>query len=296
MHALNTRRMCALVLLMICLFSGFGHARAEETALNVLLIGVDSAAEGQRGRSDVMMLACIRPESGSVHLVSFLRDLYVSIPGVGKTRLNAAYHYGGEALLKQTLEENFGIKIDGNLEVDFSGFTKIIDTLGGVSIELRQDEAEAINLSTSRTLTEGTQLLTGTEALAYARIRKLDSDGDFSRTARQRKLLEILLSTVMQDMDVMKLYSLMESVIPYVATNMNATAIFNLATSVLQSGIIQKAQSGETLMEQFRLPMDKAYSYKTIDGASVVYMSTSKFKQNKEALHEFIYGSYYPAE
>lgn len=286
-----------------------------DNVVNILLVGIDtrstSLEEGYQ-HGDVQIICSINKDTGAIKLTSLLRDMYVTIPGYkNKNRINVAYHRGGGELAMRTINRNFELNIEHYVTINFYGLASIIDSIGGIDMELTKAEANAINTylrkhpptkydntdGKDRVKLEskaGVQHLDGIQAVMYARVRSIDND--FSRTARQRKLLEVLLNTVMQDMDVMKLYSLMESVIPYVATNMNATAIFNLATSVLQSGIIQKAQSGETLMEQFRLPMDKAYSYKTIDGASVVYMSTSKFKQNKEALHEFIYGNYYPAD
>jgi len=191
--------------------------------------------------------------------------------------------YGGMPLLNQTLEENFGIKIDGNLEVDFSGFTKIIDTLGGVSIELRQDEAEAINLSTSRTLTEGTQLLTGTEALAYARIRKLDSDGDFSRTARQRKLLASVLNAC-KDSSFPTLLKLTKQLLPTVNSDIPNKELLSMALDVLP-------ELSELNIQGQQIPQEGAYSYQTIRGMSVLVPDIAAARQ---FLEETLYGAASP--
>ena len=97
---------------------------AEADASNIksiLLIGQDKREGESRQRSDSMILATLDKDQGTVSLTSFMRDLYVAIPGYSTTRINAAYAYGGMDLLDQTLEENFGVKIDGNVEVDFSG-------------------------------------------------------------------------------------------------------------------------------------------------------------------------------
>ena len=119
-------------------------ALAEER-LNVLLIGVDHAQSGQNGRSDTMMLASIDPAQGSVRLVSFLRDLYVPIPGHGRSRLNAAYFYGGERLLKETLEKQFGVTIDRTVTVRFSVLEELVNQLGGIEIELEEKERVHLN-------------------------------------------------------------------------------------------------------------------------------------------------------
>jgi len=262
--------MCALVLLMICLFSGFGHARAEETALNVLLIGVDSAAEGQRGRSDVMMLACIRPESGSVHLVSFLRDLYVSIPGVGKTRLNAAYHHGGEALLAETIEKNFGIAIDRTAAVHFSLLADLVDQLGGIELEIAQRELDHLNdviqsynadygLTGGWIAQAGRQLLDGRQALSYSRIRKIDSD--FQRTSRQQAVIAAMLErmSMMSRWDLLKMAV---SSLERVETDLTLGDLLTLAPMM--------GRLNETEILTAQVPFEGTYDEVTINGMMVL--------------------------
>lgn len=153
----------------------------NDSLINILLIGQDKREGEERQRSDAMILCSFNPETSKLSMMSFLRDLYVQIPGYEDNRLNAAYAYGGFELLKETLELNFGISVDGCLESDFSGFEKIIDTIGGVEIELTKEEAEIVGVN------EGVCTLNGNQALTYARIRKIDSD--FQRTERQRKIM-----------------------------------------------------------------------------------------------------------
>ena len=131
------------------------------------------------------------------------------------------------------------------------------------------------------------------QAVMYARLRKIDND--FGRTARQRHLLELLLNKIMQDMSLDKMMSLIETCIPYVSTNVNLNTMLELGMTVLSSGIITRAQNGEELLQQHRVPMDGCYSYKDIDGASVIYLSTKNQTKNTQSIHEFIYGQYYPA-
>ena len=120
---------------------------AEADASNIksiLLIGQDKREGESRQRSDSMILATLDKDQGTVSLTSFMRDLYVAIPGYSTTRINAAYAYGGMDLLDQTLEENFGVKIDGNVEVDFEVFQVLVDKVGGIDLELTQAEADYI--------------------------------------------------------------------------------------------------------------------------------------------------------
>lgn len=193
------RRLCAFLLAALMLFS---IAQAEEKALNVLLIGVDAAGAAERGRSDAMILAQVRPAEGSVRLVSFLRDLYVPIEGVGNTRLNAAYYHGGAELLKKTLEKQFGVSIDRTVTVDFALLCELVDALGGVEVAIEEREIAHLNdiisdynsdhgLEGGKIAKAGLQRLDGRQALCYSRMRKIDSD--FHRTSRQQMLIGAML-------------------------------------------------------------------------------------------------------
>ena len=137
--------------------------------VNILLIGQDRREGEKTARSDSMILCTWHRKTGDLTMTSFLRDLYVPIPGYRSNRINAAYSLGGAELLDETLKQNFQLHIDGNIEVDFSQFAGIIDLLGGVTIELREDEAAEINRETGGSLTAGKQTLNGAEALTYSR-------------------------------------------------------------------------------------------------------------------------------
>ena len=185
-------------------------------------------------------------------LTSFQRDTYVYIPGYGYDKLNASYNYGGAKLSIQTIEANFGIKVDRYAVVDFDSFKKIIDTLGGVDMEVTQDEIDYINYQmyknnqadTRTTITDapGTVHLNGQEALWYARNRglKKGEDGneigldgdDWDRTSRQRKLLETLF-TSMKSADLGQIVSIVSSVGPLVTTNLKKDEITALVSHAL---------------------------------------------------------------
>lgn len=209
------------------IFSG----KNKKEVWNILLIGQDKR-EGESGnRSDTMILCSYNPKTKQLIMTSFLRDLYVPIPGYGKNRINAAYAYGGASLLADTLEENFGIPVDGTVQVDFSNFPKILDQLGGVTLELRQDEADEINRETGGQLCAGLQTMTGEEALAYSRIRKLDMDGDFSRTDRQRKVLRSVWDQY-KNSSLPTWVKTLGTLLPMVDTDMGNGALLALAVSV----------------------------------------------------------------
>ena len=240
-------------------------------SVNILLIGQDRSEESYRTRSDTILLCTFHPKSKTLTMTSILRDLYVTIPGHGNNRINAAYTAGGIPLLRQTLEENFGITVDGCVEVDFSGFAEIIDLLGGVELELRQEEADIINKSTGSSLSAGKQLLGGRQALAYARIRKLDADGDFSRTARQRKLLSVLLETCRHS-SLPTLLRLVKEALPLITTDIPRKELSSLVLELLP--MISQLE----IREQY-IPAEGTYSYQTIRGMSVLVADMEAARQ-----------------
>lgn len=196
--------------------------------MNILIVGQDQKPEDNtRQRSDVMMLCSYNRETNEVHITSFLRDLYVKLPGgYSHNKLNAAYHFGGFKLLYQTLLDNFGVKIDGGIEVDFNGFVDIVDLLGGVDMYLTAEEAPYV----SSTATEGVNHLNGRKALNYARTRK--TDDDFGRTERQRKMLVALFEKV-RHADLDTINELINTALSMVKTDMTDEAIASLIAALL---------------------------------------------------------------
>lgn len=243
--------------------------------VNILLIGQDRREGEETARSDSMILCTYHRKTGNVTMTSFLRDLYVPIPGHHSNRINAAYSEGGAALLDDTLRENFSLHIDGNIEVDFSQFAQIIDLLGGVELELREDEAAEINKETGSDLAAGTQVLNGAQALTYARIRKLDADGDFSRTSRQRKVMSALLSRY-RDMQWKDLLPLMDQLLPLISTDMNYGKLVLLAMEILP-----KLSSAQITNQ--RIPADGTFSDEKINGMAVL---SADLEANRQILRD----------
>ena len=241
------------------------EALNNDGLVNILLIGQDRREGEGRQRSDAMILCSFNPETNKLSMISFLRDLYVQIPGYEDNRLNAAYAYGGFELLKETLELNFGISVDGCLESDFEGFEKIIDTVGGVDIELTAKEAEIVGNGAS----EGLCTLNGKQALTYARIRKIDSD--FQRTARQRKIMGAVFEKA-------KSYSLTElamfftKILPLMATDMTEDEMMALALSFASS-----FRDIET--ESFTVPADGTYKIAMIREMAVLVPDLYEIKK-----------------
>lgn len=287
-----------------------------DNVVNILLVGVDTrstALDDGLQHGDVQIILSINKDTGSVKLTSILRDLYVTIPGYkSKNRINVAYARGGGALAMRTINHTFEMNIEHYVTINFYGLASIIDAIGGVDVDLTKAEAKAINTYLKQhppkydnqdkdyervplEAVAGVQHLDGVQAVMYARTRSVDND--FGRTARQRHLLDLLLQKIMQDMTVDKFMTLMETSLPYVQTNVNASTMLNLGLSVLNSDIISRAQAGESLLEQMRIPMDETWKYDQTDGGSsvVVFRTVARREENVQALHEFIYGQYYPA-
>ena len=242
--------------------------------VNILLIGQDRREGEERARSDSMILCTFNKRTKQITMTSFLRDLYVPIPGHGSNRINAAYTLGGMKLLDKTLRENFGIYIDGNVEVDFGHFAQIIDLLGGVDMELRQDEANFINKETGSDLAAGMQRLNGEQALMYSRIRKLDSDGDFSRTDRQRKVMSALFQAY-KNSGINTMLSLVKQILPMVDTDMGTIEMMLLAME-----LVPMLSQAEVVSQH--VPAAGTYTDQNIQGMSVLVPDTDAVRQMLE--------------
>ncbi len=194
----------------------------DDKLVNILVVGQDGRESVGRTRTDTMILLSFNPETNEASMISFLRDLYVQIPGRSDNRLNAAYVFGGFSLLKNTFRANFNIYIDGFFKIDFEGFEDVIDIPGGVDIELTAAEAKIIGDGAH----EGVSHLDGPHALMYARIRKLDSD--FGRTNRQRNIVTAVFNKVKKS-SVSDLLKLVDVVLPYLSTDMSNSQIMRIA-------------------------------------------------------------------
>ena len=235
----------------------------SENVVNILLIGQDAREGEGRSRSDSMILVTFNKDKKTITMTSFLRDLYVKIPGYRDNKLNATYVFGGMPLLNQTLEQNFGVRIDGNIEVNFSHFADVINLLGGVDLELRADEAGTVNLLTGRyVLGAGMMHLDGEQALHYSRIRSLDADADFSRTNRQRKVINALIEKF-RNTKLTTMMGLLDDLLPMITTDLTNAEILDLATELFPM------LADCTIVSQ-RIPADGTYSLATINQMSCI--------------------------
>lgn len=248
---------------------------------NILLLGVDSRdpEDDTNSRSDSMMLISVDSEHNCIKMVSFLRDSWVYIPELDKyQRLNAACSADGYDGVVDTIEYNFGVDIDGYVVADFEMFKVLVDSVGGVEVDVTEQEADEVTNHPVRygnvTLEAGKYNLTGEQALAYCRIRKIDTD--FMRAYRQRTVMQSILKSV-KSANPVKLLLMASKCAPYIETNLSKT-------DIMQTGI--SALSCIGTMVETRVPFDSTWSYKTIQGNSVISIDADK---NKEMLIDTIY-------
>lgn len=269
----------------------------EDGVINVLLIGNDSRENGEDGRSDAMILISISSKTKKIYMTSLLRDMYVEIPGYGGNRLNAAYAYGGAALLCETIEQNFGIEVNRYALVNFQAFANMVDAVGGVDLELTNEEVQWVNAYLNEyNLLEGREITTdyldtslsgmlhlnGPQALAYCRNRYIGTD--FGRTERQRKVLGAVMKKLPLAMAANS-SDLIDGLFPYLTTNLTQAEVYQLS--------LNAAKYLSYDVEQMTIPAEGTYSNATIRQMMVLQVD---FEANKKLLRGNLYGEGEEAE
>ena len=187
-----------------------------------------------------MMILTIDDKNKSIKLTSLVRDTLVNIPGHGYEKLTHAYAYGGAKLLLDTIEQNFKISIKDYAAVNFNSFIDLVDVLGGVEVNVKEKEIDHLNdvivnsFNTSNKEAEepqfirsdGKQLLNGYQALAYARIRKVDSI--YERDTRQREVLKSIADKLVE-LPITNYPKVIKKILPYVDVNISMSKLINLA-------------------------------------------------------------------
>lgn len=208
---------------------------------SILVLGTDSRSSDDAGRSDSMILVSLNSRTNEITMTSFMRDCYVEIPDYGWNKLNAAFAFGGADLVMETIEHNFGVQIDDYVSFDFMSFASVIDSVGGIDVDISDAEAEEINNilisevneimgddRMSDLLSGGGHLhLVGKQALSYARIRNV-GNSDFERTERQRRVIELMIEK-MTSFNPGMLPKLAMNSIPDVSSNMSAAEMYLLS-------------------------------------------------------------------
>ena len=257
---------------------------------HLLLLGIDNPGNELTGRSDTMLLASFNARTGKLKLISFMRDTYVSIPGHGHNKLNAAYSFGGPELLLQTLGASFGVHVDGYVAVNYALMSDLVDAIGGVRLEVTADELKKLNgileyynhlrgapKDEGLLIAPGMQTLNGLQTMSYARIRKLDSD--FVRVQRQQKVI-LAIYDQLRTLDLLTLTGVITQYISQVGTNVTLAKAASLVASVL-------ARGGEVAVDTLRVPVEHAYTPKMLHET---YYVVPNLEKCQTAIHDFLYG------
>lgn len=260
----------------------------DENIINVLLLGEENIYGAKRGRTDAIILVSVNLNGGPLKMVSFQRDLFVSIPGYADDKLNASYAYGGAKLIMETIEQNFGVDIDSYVKVGFDGFENIIDQLGGLRLSLTARESEYLNTTKyiskpeERNTVAGYQTMTGAQVLGYCRVRYVPTaeglTNDFGRNYRHRVVLKAIFEQY-KSKSFAELATVMRQCFNYVSAPSN---LEELAVDCLTAVMEKKMFEIETM----QVPQSGKYTDATISGKDVIVF----YPECVDLLQEFLYG------
>mgnify|MGYP004517116529 CR=1 FL=1 len=259
--------------------------------LTLVFFGTDSRDiyDMSQGRSDSIIVVSINPKIRTIKLISIPRDTYVNIPGYGYTKINHAYAYGGEQLSIKTINSNFGLNIKEYVTIDFSGLINVINSVGGIEMDITEQELEVLNhylpasYKTSgreyKKMTEyGHVVLNGEEALAHSRDRYVGSD--FDRATRQRKVLEALFNKL-SEMKYSEILNLLNSYLQEVKTNINITEYLKIVMSIFKN----KDEYSKNIIS-VQVPSTDYSSGQMIDG---IYYFVPDIQKSKQDMLMYIY-------
>lgn len=256
--------------------------------INLAVYGVDSRANDlkKNTRSDSIMIVSINKKTKDVKIASIFRDTYSSIQDHGFTKINHAYAYGGPELSINTINRNFDLNITNFVTVNFSALTNVIDLLGGIELNIEEDELKYVNdytrdvaringMDYTYIKSPGKQTVTGVQATGYCRVR-YTAGGDFTRAKRQRTVLEAILKKAKHSNPV-TLYKVANEMLPQIYTSLNTSDMLKLSASIFRYNIV----------ENDGFPFDNRTG--KINGASVVIPTT--LTENVTELHRFLFGT-----
>lgn len=268
---------------------------------SILLLGTDARLWDDMKHTDTMIVVCYNTNNGAIRMISVMRDAFVELEGKGNVRINTVSTYAGIEGLIRTLNTNLGLNITEYMLVDFSGFRNVIDILGGIDVDITEVEMEYINsglveqinllvakggresaLKECTLTTYGPDThLNGLQALAYARIRK--SDSDFKRTERQRTVIMEAANKAVESMTIVQMSQIASTMLQYVETNMPLSSLLQLGSQVLQNGL------GD--MDESRVPVNDSYVGESRGTTTQVWgMYDVDWEANKQAVQSLLNG------
>lgn len=266
----------------------------KDEIINIALFGLDRRNSNDKvSRSDSIMVATLDFKHKKLKLTSIMRDTFVEIDGRGEDKLNHAYAYGGAPLAIKTINENYGLDIRNYVTVDFYMLQDLINAIGGVELDIKKEEIPLLNKHMQEiadkkgqkatiVTDEGKQLLTGEQAVAYARIRYV-GNGDFERTERQQKVMESMIQKV-KGLSKLELTSLFIKISPYIETSLKKEEIINMAWSYLMTDSIT--------LEKMRYPLDGTWSADYTDKGA--WVMKSDMAKQKQSIQSYLYDDIHP--
>ena len=250
----------------------FHGQKATNGAHNILILGSDTRGE-DAGRADTIMVLQLDGPSHKPKLISFMRDSFVTIPGVGQNKINSAYAYGGADLVRQTLVENFGIDCQYYAKVDFKSFEKVIDALfmNGVKIDAEKD----LNLD-GVDIKKGGQKMDGHVLLQYARFR-MDEQGDFGRVRRQQQVMNAIFSQLKNPLNLIRAPYAAGKALGYTSTDVTAWFLTKNLFSIAR---------GAGGIDRISVPVDGSWNYGQSDYAGSILEIDNQM--NQSAITDFL--------
>ncbi|UCZ52708.1 LCP family protein [Bacillus shivajii] len=202
----------------------------SKDSISILFLGVDDRTGNLSGRTDAMLLATFNEEEGTVKLLNIPRDSLVEIPGRGQDKINHAHAFGGIDLTIDTVENLLNVPVDYFVTLNFTAFMEIINTLGGVEVDVPFSftEMDSEDRKGAIAIEEGIQTLSGEEALAYARMRKQDPRGDLGRGDRQKQILEALINKGASFSSITRFNDILDSIENHMKMNLSFTDLVSL--------------------------------------------------------------------
>lgn len=262
---------------------------------NIAIFGVDSRDNSLKKstHSDTIIIASINKKTKDIKLASIYRDTYVDIPGYGFDKINAAYFRGGYPLALNTINTNFDLNVKEFVTVNFNSVVKVIDLLGGITLDITQEELKYVNgytkelnkingTNVGKLKSAGTQLVNGTHATAYARIR-YTAGGDYKRTERQRIVIKKIFEKA-KSADLLTINAIINEIFPQIYTNLDSMDMLALAKDILSYNIV----------DETGFPFDKKADYYN----KISYVFPIDLSANVSKLHEFLFEdeSYEPSQ
>ena len=275
---------------------------SDNQIVNILIIGNDFRKENgynAGGLTDTMIIGTMDMKHGTLKLTSLMRDLVVEIPGHGMNKLNAANSFGGVELLYKTIATNFNIELDGYVEVGFKAFQDIVDKVGGVEVELTESEVEYLNSTNYirkkkyRNVKVGKQVLNGSQALGYCRIRKKGTTinglrDDYGRTWRQRTVINGVFDKV-KKLPMSDWMDIANSVFENVTTDLTNDQIIEYIKDVVGMGTMEVKQLQIPVNGYYRSGANGEFSC----GSCIVMTSGGGGSwdpaSNADALYQFVF-------